>query len=377
MPRPALVPGLCVLAAGGCLAAGLLSGPDLLALLRRVLPVLGFLAAATVLAEVADRAQVFDAAARTAVRLARGRTALLFAGVVVLATACTVLLSLDTTAVLLTPAVLALAAEAGLAAWPLALTVVWLAGTASLLLPVSNLTNLLAADRLGLAAGAYARGFALPAVVAVVVTMAVVVGLHGRALRGRCAQPAALAVRDPVLLRTAGACCLALVPLVLLGLPPYAAAALVAVVALGVALARRAVPVRDVAGLLPAALAVSVLGLFVVVDALGPLLLDRVLGGASGSATSAAVAGALLANGVDNLPAYLALERVVPREHLPGLLLGVDLGPLVTPWGSLATLLWAQRCRARGLDVSWGRFAASGLLLVPLLLLATVPLLGR
>jgi arsenical pump membrane protein len=100
-----------------------------------------------------------------------------------------------------------------------------------------------------------------------------------------------------------------------------------------------------------------------------------VLRSAAGSTTSAAVAGAVLANAVDNLPAYLALERVVPREHLPGLLLGVDLGPLVTPWGSLATLLWAQRCRARGLEVSWARFAASGLLLVPLLLLATVPLL--
>ena len=48
---------------------------------------------------------------------------------------------------------------------------------------------------------------------------------------------------------------------------------------------------------------------------------------------------------------------------------------LVLPWGSLATLLWAERCRARGVVVGWRRFALAGLVLVPLLLLATVPLL--
>lgn len=104
-------------------------------------------------------------------------------------------------------------------------------------------------------------------------------------------------------------------------------------------------------------------------------MLDRVLAAAGDGAAPAAAGGAVLANLADNVPAYLALERVVPPRHGTALLLGVDLGPLVTPWASLATLLWAARCRARGLHVSWGRFARSGLLLVPLLLLATLPLL--
>jgi len=47
-------------------------------------------------------------------------------------------------------------------ALPLAMTTVWLANTASLLLPVSNLTNLLAADRVGLKALPFARQMALP-----------------------------------------------------------------------------------------------------------------------------------------------------------------------------------------------------------------------
>ena len=77
---------------------------------------------------------------------------------------------------------------------------------------------------------------------------------------------------------------------------------------------------------------------------------------------------ALGANLANNLPAYLALDRVVPRGALLDVLLGVNLGPLILPWGSLATLLWLERCRARGVHISGRRFALSGLILVPPLL---------
>jgi arsenical pump membrane protein len=50
------------------------------------------------------------------------------------------------------------------------------------------------------------------------------------------------------------------------------------------------------------------------------------------------------------------------------LLVGVNAGPLVTPWASLATLLWAARCRSAGVEVSWRTFALRGLVLVPVLL---------
>ena len=50
------------------------------------------------------------------------------------------------------------------------------------------------------------------------------------------------------------------------------------------------------------------------------------------------------------------------------LLVGVNAGPLITPWASLATLLWASRCRSAGLQISWGGFALRGLVLVPLVL---------
>jgi arsenical pump membrane protein len=54
-------------------------------------------------------------------------------------------------------------------------------------------------------------------------------------------------------------------------------------------------------------------------------------------------------------------------HRVSALLVGVNAGPLILPWGSLATILWAARCRSAGIRVPWGRFAVRGLVLVPLL----------
>ena len=119
----------------------------LLDLATRVGPVLIFLIAITVVAEIADAAGVFDVAGHWAARAGRGRTWLLWLLVVGLSCLSTIVLSLDTTAVLLTPVVIAVARQLRLNPLPFAMTTVWLANTASLLLPVSNLTNLLALHR--------------------------------------------------------------------------------------------------------------------------------------------------------------------------------------------------------------------------------------
>jgi hypothetical protein len=133
-----------------------LSGTELAELVARVGPVLVFLLAITVVAEISDRAGVFDVAGHWAARAGRHRTLVLWLLFVLVAVACTVVLSLDTTAVLLTPVGLAVARQLGLSPVPFALSTLWLANTASLLLPVSNLTNLLAADRVALGAPAFA-----------------------------------------------------------------------------------------------------------------------------------------------------------------------------------------------------------------------------
>ncbi|NED86336.1 arsenic transporter, partial [Streptomyces sp. SID11233] len=87
--------------------------------------------------------------------------------------------------------------------------------------------------------------------------------------------------------------------------------------------------------------------------------------GAGGLFRSASV-GAGLSNVLNNLPVYLAGEAAVPdanQDQLLAFLIGTNVGPLVTPWASLATLLWFERCRTAGVRVPLARFVGTGLVL--------------
>ncbi|MQA82824.1 MAG: arsenic transporter [Streptosporangiales bacterium] len=365
-------------AAGGlvCVAGGLIPLRAAGELTLRIVPILLFLVAVTVLAELADEAEVFDLAAVEAARLARGRTLPLYLVVVALGAATTVVLSLDTTAVLLTPVVLSLAIQLELAPLPFAMAAVWLANTASLLLPVSNLTNLLAVDRLGMSVAGFAGRMWLPALVAVVVTSAVLLVVYRRQLRGTYVVPPRRRPSDPVLFWIATAVCVAAGPAFVAGAPVW----LVACAGAGVLVTCFAVRRRKVLrlALVPWRLVLLVEGLFLVVDTLDRWGLRRALatvagGAGAGGVARTAVVTAALANVTNNLPAYYAMEGVAGSEqHLLAVLAGANAGPLILMWGSLATLLWRERCRSRGVHVTAAHFAAVGAAGVPLVLGATV-----
>jgi arsenical pump membrane protein len=342
---------------------------ELTDLAQRVGPVLVFFVAITVVAEIADSAGVFETAGHWAARAGHHRTAVLWLLFVVVAVASTVFLSLDTTAVLLTPVGLAVAAQLGISPMPFALTTLWLANTASLLLPVSNLTNLLSLhqfDKLGVGHAGYVRLAALPAAGAILGTVVVLFLWHRRDLRGRYEPDVAPEPHDAVMLRCAAGVCVAIGPLFALGLSPAWVSSVAAVLLLAVGWVRDRGRLRQVS--VPWQLAVGVTLLFVLVDlalrhGLGPVLANLVGTGTSpGALLRVAGGGALAANVADNLPAYVALEAVTSDapQRLMALLIGVNVAPLVTPWASLATLLWAQRCRARGVRISPWRLASQG-----------------
>lgn len=335
----------------------------------QVAPVLVFLLAITVVAEIAQLAGVFDALGVLAARLGRGRVPLMWLCVVAAACAATIVLSLDTTAVLLTPVVLAAALRLGLSPLPFAMTTVWLANTASLLLPVSNLTNLLAVYHLDGGVRAYLALSWRPALAAIAVTVAVLWLLHRRDLRGRYAVPDFDVPPDRRLFVVAAVVCAALGPAFALGVPPAVAATTAAVV-LVIALAIRApARLREIA--VPWRMVLILAAVFAAVQVLLAAGLEGVLSDVAGTGTAPsdllrlAGAGALAANGVNNLPAYLALEPAAAGDplRLMALLVGVGVAPIVTLWASLATLLWRERCLRVGVRVSARRFAAHGLLL--------------
>lgn len=339
--------------------------------LDQVLPVAVFLVAITVTAEVAQLAGVFDVAAHALARRARHRVVVLWLLFALLAVGCTIVLSLDTTAVLLTPVGLAVARQTGVAPMPFALTTLWIANTGSLLLPVSNLTNLLAVHRfedLGAGHGDYVRTAALPAVTAIAATLVLVAVLQRRALRGTYAVDPPPEPHDRVLLVVGAAVCLAIGPLFAVGLEPAVVALASATVLLLAALWRAPSLVREVRP--PWLMA----GAFVLVSALlrlaqGEGLLDWV-GSLVGTGTGPldllhlSGASALTANAINNLPAYLVVEPAAADDvrRLVATLVGVNAGAVVTPWASLATLLWLQRCRSAGLQVPLLRLAGWGLL---------------
>jgi len=83
--------------------------------------------------------------------------------------------------------------------------------------------------------------------------------------------------------------------------------------------------------------------------------------------------GAVGSNVVNNLPAYLGLEPFATSPQLLGsLLIGVNTAPLVTPWASLATLLWHDRLKTVGVSVSWGAYIRLGLVAAPLVMVTSV-----
>jgi arsenical pump membrane protein len=344
---------------------------DLAHLVERVAPILVFLVAITLVAEICDLAGLFDVAAHYAARVARGHVVVLWLLVVVLAVAATTVLSLDTTAVLLTPVAITVARQVGASPLPFAMTTLWLANTGSLLLPVSNLTNLLALhpfSAIDVGTLGYIKLMAVPALTAVVVTAAVLWLLHRRDLTGRYDTPPLAEPHDRLLTQVSGVVCVLLAVAFVAGVQP----ALASVPAAGILVAatywRAPELLRRIR--MPWLTVIGICVLFLVVDAALRFGLEAWLRTVVGHGTTLADLlrvsglGALTSNGINNLPAYLALEPTVADSpaRLAALLVGVNTGPLVTMWGSVATLLWAQRCRSAGLEVTARHLAATGAL---------------
>ena len=364
--------GIVLLLAGAILiATGVLPVADAITVGERVWPILLFVLAITAVTELAAEAELFRVVAERAARWGLGRSWLLFIFVVLIAVVCTVFLSLDTTAVLLTPVVVLLARHVGLSPIPFALTTVWLANTASLLLPVSNLTNLLAQHELGsITPAKFAALMWAPALAGVLIPVAILLVVYRRSLLTRYEPDAPTPAQDRVLLIASAVVVIALLPALVSGLPvwiPALAGAVILTIFFGV---RRREVLRF--SLLPWQLVLLASGLFVVVESAHAIgltqLLESVAGGGDdlGSLMRLAGASALGANAANNLPAYLAFESIAHSPlRIAAVLIGVNAGCLITPWASLATLLWHGRLTSLGVEISWRKYMGLGLIVAP------------
>jgi arsenical pump membrane protein len=355
--------------------------------LRALGPTVGFLAAMLVIAEGCRREGLFDAMGAVMARGSGGSPQRLLAFVFVIAAAITAVLSLDATIVLLTPVVFATAARMRISAKPQVYACAHLANSASLLLPVSNLTNLLAFHASHLSFTHFAALMVLPTVAAVVVEWVV----FTRFFRVELTRPRHPDTRPerPELPRLA----VAVLACTLVGFalssvvgiaPVWFAAAGAAAITIPALVRKTATAAALVRAAEPGFL-IFVLGLGVIVQAASANGLDTAVravlptGGSLPQLLAIAALSAVFANLVNNLPATLMLIPVAATAAGPGpvlaTLIGVNVGPNLTYVGSLATLLWRRVLRAEDTDAELGEFLRLGALTVPAGLVASTVLL--
>lgn len=346
-------------------------------------PTVGFLAAILVFGHLCAEAGVFAYLGDRAALASGGSPRRLLGLVVGLAAVVTATLTLDATVVLLTPVVLATTTRLRVPARPHAYACTRLANSASLLLPVSNLTNLLAFGNSGLSFGRFAALMLLPWVLVCVAEWSALRLFFHRDLDvsgGAEAPPPSRAPRYAlvVLIVTVA---LFVVASSLHVAPAFAALAGCAAL-LVPRVARRDVSPRRLLGETSPGFCIFVLALAVIVEGvtrhgLADGLRHLVPSGTSFLALlGLAALAALLANVVNNLPATLALVPIVAVNPawVLAVLLGVNIGPNATYPGSLATLLWRRQLPAADKPRA-AQFHALGLLTVPVLLvLATAAL---
>jgi arsenical pump membrane protein len=369
-------------AAGIVVAAGGIPIAEVREEAARLGPVIGFLAAVLVLAKLCDDEGLFHACGTWMARWSRRRPQRLLGAVFALASLITAVLSLDATVVLLTPVVFATAARMGARPRPHVYAGAHLSNTASLLLPVSNLTNLLAFTATGLTFTRFALLMTLPWLAAIAVEYAVFRRFFAAELDAPTDPTAPDEPTELPLfaLVTVAATLAGFVVASALGVDPaWSAAAGAAVMAVR-ALARRHTTAAAIVRSADVPFLAFVLALGVVVRAVVDNGLGRALGNVLPDGTTLpallgiAALAALLANLINNLPAVLALVPLAAPSG-PGailaVLLGVNIGPNLTYAGSLATLLWRRIAHHHDHDVRLKEFTLLGLLTVPLALLAS------
>ncbi len=343
---------------------------------ERLGPVVGFLAAVLVLAECCEGEGVFRAAGALMARASQRSASRLLLAVVALASVTTAFLSLDTTVVLLTPVVVATLRANGAPARPHLYATAHLANSASLLLPVSNLTNLLAFAVVPISFSRFAALMALPWLVAIAVEAGGLGAVFRGDLAARLAPSPEVTEGLPVFATTVVA--LTVVGFAVasfFGVPPvWVATAGAAVLAVRRLAARRTTIVAVVRSTSPS-FCLFVLGLGIVVSAVSADGLGKVVRHLVPSGTGliallgVAAVSALLSNLMNNLPATLLLLPIAAAGGVgPALavLIGVDIGPNLTYPGSLATLLWRRAVESVEGVPNVRDFARLGVATVPL-----------
>ncbi|CAN5349112.1 arsenical efflux pump membrane protein ArsB [soil metagenome] len=352
-----------------------------------------------------DEAGFFEWAALHMARWGGGRGRLLFVLVVLLGAAVSSLFANDGAALILTPIVIAMLRALGYrdkATLAFVMAAGFIADTASLPLIVSNLVNIVSADFFHIGFADYASVMIPVDLASIAATLSVLFlyfrhDIPGRYDLAQLRQPRE-AIRD---LATFRAGWLVLVLLLAgffllepLGVPVSAVAAAGAVVLLVIAARGHVIETRKVLRGAPWQVVIFSLGMYMVIyglrnagltDTLATLLDRTAQGGVWGAAFGTGIIAALLSSVMNNMPTVLVGALSIDATHATGAvreamvyanIIGCDLGPKITPIGSLATLLWLHVLGQKGIRIGWGYYFKIGVTLTIPVLLVTLAALA-
>jgi arsenical pump membrane protein len=383
-----------VAGAGLLVLAGLLPANAALRGIGQGTDVYLFLAGMMVLAELARDQGLFDWLAAHTARRANGSAKRLFLLVYLMGVLVTVFLSNDATAVVLSPAVAAMARGVRAAdPLPYLLICAFVANAASFVLPISNPANLVIYGQHVPKLLAWLRDYTLAASLAMVATFLLLRFTQAQKLRQAIAVPDRVPVLGQGGRMTGGGICGTAVLLLLaaaFGIPLGAATAFAGFATFaGVCAVERLAPwnilkqiswstLPLVAGLFVLVAALDQIG---VVTALAALLRHGAHLAPGATAWAAGLALAFGGNATNNLPAGLLAAHALQAAGAPtavtgATLIGVDLGPNLSVTGSLATILWLQALSREGVAITAWQFLKLGVIIMPpALLLALIGLL--
>jgi arsenical pump membrane protein len=378
-------------AVGGALVlllAGTVSPSQAWSAVLRGADVYAFLIGIMALSELARHEGLFDWMATRVLALARGSRRRLLALVYLLGAAVTALLSNDTTAIVLTPAVATGLLRTDADPLPYLFACAFVANAASFVLPISNPANLVVFGSHLPALRTWLDAFALSALAALLLTYVGLRFFFRDALRGDYTDGAQVVTLTPAAalsgITIAGAA-LALIVAAALRIDVGYTALVAATLVLLVVSLRERRAAAFVARRIAWQVVPLVAGLFVIVEALDrggaidvlrAFLVHAHTIGTLGNLLAAAVI-AVACNLFNNLPVALATGFAIQGAPLPpGLshaaLVAVDLGPNISVTGSLATMLWLIALRREGFAVGPLTFFRIGIAITVPALIASV-----
>lgn len=381
------------------LATGAVSLHDIPAVWAIVWNATATFIAVIIISLLLDEAGFFEWAALHVARWANGSGYRLFAFCVLLGAAVSALFANDGAALILTPIVMSMLLAlrfSPAATLAFVMAAGFIADTASLPLVVSNLVNIVSADYFGLGFAEYASVMVPVNIASVAATLLVLFLYFRRDIPRQYALDAlkapSEAIHDHATFKVGGWVLLVLLAglfvLEPMGIPISAVAAVCAAILFAVAARGHRISTRRVLREAPWQVVIFSLGMYLVVYGLKNAgltdmlthLLDRLAEqGLWSAAIGTGLISALLSSVMNNMPSVLigalsiqasGAEGVVREAMIYANVIGCDLGPKITPIGSLATLLWLHVLARKGMRITWGYYFKVGLLLtVPVLLI--------